>query len=210
MPTQHESTRRQILALLKRRGEMTTAQLAEVIGITSMGVRQHLNGLERDDLVTIVVARQKRGRPTYRYRLTESAEALFPARYGQIALDLLDHLVQLDGSDKIDNLFAQRMATLEQKYGGRMAGQDLAGQVEELARIRDDEGYMAESERVTDEEYTIVEHHCPIYAIAKRYPQACQYEHELFTRTLGGEVQRVEHKVSGDARCLYIIKKSST
>ena len=59
MPTQHESTRRQILALLKRRGEMTTAQLAEVIGITSMGVRQHLNGLERDDLVTIVVARQK-------------------------------------------------------------------------------------------------------------------------------------------------------
>ena len=209
MPIPNDSTRRQILELIKRRGEMTTAQLADLIGITSMGVRQHLNGLERDGLVTPDVIRQKRGRPTYMYRLTESAEALFPTRYGQVALELLEHLVSLDGPEKIDHLFTRRMDMLEREYRKQIAGRDLAGQIEELARIRDDEGYMAESECITGEEYSLVEHHCPIYAMARRYPQACQYEQDLFSRTLEASVQRIEHKITGDGRCRYVIKKSA-
>lgn len=207
MPAHEASTRRQIIGLLKRRGEMTAAQMAERIGITSMGVRQHLHSLERDGFVTPVIVRQKRGRPTYMYRLTEAAEDLFPARYGQLTLDLLDHLERLDGPAKVEQLFARRMKHLEQTYRQRMEHRDFAERVDELARIRDDEGYMAEAEAVTDEAYTLVEHHCPIYAIARRYPQACQYEQELFTRTLGGEVRRTEHKIAGDGRCRYMIRR---
>ena len=55
MPHQVESTRRQILELIKRQGEMTAGQLSEAIGITSMGVRQHLNSLERDGLIATQV-----------------------------------------------------------------------------------------------------------------------------------------------------------
>ena len=208
MPTQQDSTRRQITSLLKREIEMTAAKMAEVIGITSMGVRQHLNGLERDGLVETVVVRQKRGRPTYLYRLTDDAESMFPARYEQIALDLLEQLGALDGPDRIDRFFAGRMEALEQQYRTRMEGKAFGEQIAELARIRDDEGYMAESDQ-TDEEYTLVEHHCPIYAIAKRHPQACRYEQELFARALAVDVQRTEHKVTGDGCCRYVIKQSA-
>ena len=52
----------------------------------------------------------------------------------------------------------------------------------------------------------IIEHHCPIYEIARRFPQACHYEQELFTRTLRADVQRDEHKIAGDTRCRYVIE----
>ena len=81
---------------------MTAGQLSEAIGITSMGVRQHLNSLERDGLIATQVVRQKRGRPSHRFRLTEEADRLFPSRYGQMAVDLLDQIVEMDDPDKID------------------------------------------------------------------------------------------------------------
>lgn len=208
MSKQDESTRRQILELLKRRGDLTVGELAEDIGITTMGVRQHVTSLERDDLVESVVVRQKRGRPTYRFRLTPSADHIFPSRYGQLAVSLLDQVAEIDGPEKVDQLFEHRMVALEGQYNEEMAGLSPGDQVETLARIRDDEGYMAEVDTSSEEDaFILVEHHCPIYEIAKRYPQACHYEQELFRRTLNADVQRTEHKIVGDGRCRYLVRK---
>src|SRR4029079_536674 len=41
-------TRQEILALLRRRGQMTATELSERLGIGAVGVRQHLALLERD------------------------------------------------------------------------------------------------------------------------------------------------------------------
>ena len=208
MPQQDESTRRQILELIKRQGEMTAGQLSEAIGITSMGVRQHLNSMERDGLISTHVFRQKRGRPSYRFRLTDEADRLFPARYGQMAVDLLEQIVEIDGPDKVNQLFARRMDAFYRDYSDRMKALALKEKVEVLAAIRDQEGYMAESETDSEGTYTLIEYHCPIYEIARRFPQACHYEQELFARTLGADVQRDEHKITGDTRCRYVIKQT--
>ncbi len=206
MPQREGTTRRQILELLKRRGDMTAGQLAEEIGITSMGVRQHLSGLERDDLVQTRVVRQDRGRPAHYFGLTNEAEHLFPARYGQLAVELLEQIAEIDGPEKADSLFALRTERLEQAYKEEMAGQPLADRVRVLGEIRDREGYMAESHPEGDE-YVLVEHHCPIYEIARRFPRVCQLEQELFERTLDAGVRRDEHKILGDDRCRYLVRK---
>ena len=206
MPHPESTTRRQILELLKRKGEMTAGQLAREIGITSMGVRQHLSGLERDDLVETRVVRQDRGRPAHYFVLTDAAEHLFPIRYGQLAVELLEQIAETDGPEKVDSLFALRTERLETEYKQRMAGQHLAEQVRVLAEIRDREGYMAES-HLDGDEYILVEHHCPIYEIARRFPKVCQFEQELFERTLDAGVRRDEHKIVGDDRCRYLVRK---
>ena len=206
MPQSEGTTRRQVLELLKRKGEMTAGQLAREIGITSMGVRQHLSGLERDDLVETRVVRQDRGRPAHYFVLTDAAERLFPVRYGQLAVELLEQIAETDGPEKVDSLFALRTERLEAEYKLQMAGQPLAEQVRLLAEIRDREGYMAES-LVDGDEYILVEHHCPIYEIARRFPKVCQFEQELFERTLDAGVRRDEHKIVGDDRCRYLVRK---
>ncbi len=58
-----QPTRRRILTRLKKDGGMTCQELAEALGITSMGVRRHLIMLERDGLVTYSAVQRGLGRP---------------------------------------------------------------------------------------------------------------------------------------------------
>ena len=46
------ATRDKILLLLRRHGRLSAPQLAELLGVTSVGVRRHLTLLDRDGLVT--------------------------------------------------------------------------------------------------------------------------------------------------------------
>ncbi|MGH9285158.1 MAG: helix-turn-helix domain-containing protein, partial [Acidimicrobiales bacterium] len=62
--------RREILLLLKKRGEATAAELAGALGITVSGVRQQLAGLAADGWVAHRVERVPTGRPRHRHRLT--------------------------------------------------------------------------------------------------------------------------------------------
>src|SRR5215212_11448507 len=78
-------TREQILALLRRNGPMTAAELSDALGIGAVGVRQHLALLDRDGLVHITGVRRGVGRPSHLYALTANAEALFPKRYDRMA-----------------------------------------------------------------------------------------------------------------------------
>lgn len=53
-----ESTAERILFLLKTRAPLTASDLARDLGITAMGVRQHLARLEDDGLVAFVDERR--------------------------------------------------------------------------------------------------------------------------------------------------------
>src|SRR6476659_10107281 len=55
------STRRAIVKLLKTEGPLDSARLAERLGLTAMGVRQHLYALQRETLVT---AEERPGAPS--------------------------------------------------------------------------------------------------------------------------------------------------
>jgi predicted ArsR family transcriptional regulator len=80
-----------------------------------------------------------------------------------MAVDLLDQIVEMDGPDKIDQLFARQMDALHQEYSDRMDDLSLPEKVEALSSIRDREGYMAEADTDSVEAFILIEHLCPIY-----------------------------------------------
>jgi predicted ArsR family transcriptional regulator len=203
-------TRREILRLMRINGGRTARQLADDLGITSMGVRRHLMTLERDGLVSAQTKRQPAGRPTFVYQLTDEGYDTFPRNYHLLATQLLDAVRSRAGEAKVEDLFAGRMDQLVAQYEPRMRGKDLAGRVEELARIQDENGYMSIWEKV-EGGYLLREQNCAIYRVACRFQEACQYEIELFRRLLDAEVTRVEHQAKGDLSCTYLVreKKSS-
>jgi predicted ArsR family transcriptional regulator len=208
MTTEHREqgeTRAQILTLLRRRGQMTAAELSEELGIGAVGVRQHLALLERDGLVANAGVRRGVGRPSHLYALAAAAEALFPKRYDRLALDALEFVEAQGGAAAVDQLFAERRRRLTEQYTPQLAGKSRAEQVAALAALLTEQGYMCDWEQLPDGTFTLVEHNCPVDCVARDYPQACEHELKLYQDVLGIPLIREETISEGGTCCRYRI-----
>jgi DeoR family suf operon transcriptional repressor len=80
--------------------------------------------------------------------------------------------------------------------------------VAELARILDEDGYLADFERVDDDTWRITEHNCAVFAVASRYGQACSSEIAFLREAMpDAEVERVSHMVAGAHACSYLVRR---
>ena len=203
-------TRRAIARLLKTEGTLNTAQLAKRLRLTGMGVRQHLHALQAEKLVTSEERPVPLGRPAKFWRLTQDADRLFPEAYAELNAALITSVQDAFGPDGMARLLDARVARQRADYRSRIdASAPLAKRVQQLARIRADEGYMAEVKR-DGPGFLFIENHCPICAAATACQGFCASELDLFRSALGPgvSVERAEHILSGDRRCAYRIAQS--
>jgi predicted ArsR family transcriptional regulator len=201
------STRHEILSLIKRRGPMTVQELSLTLKITPMGVRQHLAILERDGHIHPSGIRRGQGRPSRLYGISPEGDKLFPRTYEQLARGLLEDLRTVEGQEKLDALFEHRRKQLLEQYRTRLAGKELRERVAALADARTEEGYLAEHQQVGRDRFELIEHNCPIRAVAEGYPQICRCEMELFADALDAHVARTDHIASGAPHCRYVITR---
>lgn len=204
--TGERKTRRAIVKLLKTDGPLGSAQLAARLGLTPMAVRLHLYALREESLVTAEDRPVPVGRPAKFWRLTPEADRLFPEAYAELSVALVDALRETFGAEGLERVLATRCARQESDYAKRIRPTDpLEEKLNELARVRTEEGYMAEVRPEGDGRYLLVENHCPVCAAANTCQGLCSTELDLFRTVLGPgvEVERVEHIVSGDRRCAY-------
>lgn len=199
---------RAVLYAIRRRGEVTVEQLAEGLGMTVSGVRQHLATLTDAGLVASADAPRRpgqKGRPEKTHHLTAAAEPLFPKAYGELTNQLLGYLPD----DALASVFAHRRDDRIEAARSRMAGRrGFAGRVRELATILDEDGYLASFEQVTRDTFLVTEHNCAILAVASKHPHACSSEIEFIRATLpDADVERVTHMVSGGHSCSYEIRR---
>jgi predicted ArsR family transcriptional regulator len=199
----------QILFLLKTRGPKTAQQLAELLELTSMGARRQLETAEEKGLVTFEDTADKVGRPSRRWLLTAAGHARFPDRHADLTLQLIGQARAVFGEEGLERLIASREKAIEAHYAMEVQDQpDLASRVDALARARDAEGYMAETEVREDGSVLLIENHCPICAAARECQNFCRSELEIFQRVMGegASVERAEHLLAGARRCVYVIK----
>ncbi|PCN46019.1 ArsR family transcriptional regulator [Brevibacillus laterosporus] len=202
-----QSTRNEILLLLKKRGSVSVKEMSEHLGVTRMSVRKHLYALEKDSYIQSSILRQHVGRPTYSYRLTVLSEELFPNEYDSLAMELIQEINDMFGESLVNSLFERRMAKIEKKYREAMSVQNFEERVATLAKIQDQEGYMVKLEKKQDDTYLLDEANCPVVEVAIRNRQACQCEVALFAALLNADVQRTECIADGNVRCRYLIKE---
>jgi len=199
-----QKTRRQILDILKCKRTATLDELAREIGLSPVTVRAHLSVLERDDLITAEEVRGKIGRPHFVYSLEEAAESEFPATYDAVANRFLDGFKMMMGPDQSANLVKQVARQWATEHAARVDGKDLGARVAEVARIRTEEGAMAEWE-CCDGVYAIRQHNCPALRVARHHPEVCQAELEYMRILLGATVERSRSISGGDGSCSYRI-----
>src|SRR4030095_8978496 len=201
-------TRRAITKLLKTEGPIDSAQLAERLGLTAMAVRQHLYALQREGLVTAQERPVPIGRPAKFWQLTREADHLFPEAYAELSVALIDSVKDAFGEEGLERVLTSRCARQRLDYGKRIRPHDqLDRKLDELAKVRTEEGYMAEVRRAEDGSFLLVENHCPICAAANACQGFCSTDLELFRSVLGPgvSVERAEHIIKGDNRCVYRI-----
>ena len=92
-------TKRRIVDRLKR-AESTPGELAAALGLTEAAVRQHLDALATNGLVTAATRPPAgRGRPAHVWALTDLARDLFPDHHDDLTVDLLDAVRRALGED---------------------------------------------------------------------------------------------------------------
>ena len=205
-PLGEGKTRRAIVKLLKTEGPADSARLARRLRLTPMAVRQHLYALQRENLVTAEERPVPLGRPAKYWQLTNDADRLFPDAYAELSVALIDAMDQALGPEGVQRVLASRSEKQRKDYSARIPRSwTLDRKLQELARIRTEEGYMAEVQRDEEGGFLFIENHCPICAAATACQGLCSTELELFRTVLGKgvNIERATHIVSGDRRCAY-------
>ena len=197
-------TRRSVVELLKARGEATATELAEELTLTAAAVRVQLKELEDAGFVAHRSRTDGRGRPTHCYSLTPAAGGLFPQRYGDLTNELLEYVP----ADQVPALFEKRRRRRTEGARTRLAGKAFGPRVVELARILEEDGYLATAEQVNRDTWRIVEGNCAILDVALKYGHACSSELAFLRDVMpDADVERVSHIVAGARACAYEIKR---
>jgi len=218
-------TRQRIVDLLQRRGAATVSELAESCGVTDAAMRQHLERLETEGLIErerSIGSTAGRGRPASTWRLRPISERSvspelsdsFPDRHDQLAIEVLLAISERLGDSTLDDVLRERSNRQIETYRtvvGRVSDwSDAPRIVANLARVRDDEGYKAESRVDADGTIVLVEHHCPIGGAASRCNELCSAETDVFEKVLGPmvSIEREKHLLAGDDCCAYRIRRN--
>jgi len=199
-----------LLYALKSRGPLGTRDLARALGITEVGVRQHLKKLHSEGLVAFDDQAGEIGRPKRVWRLTPKGHARFPDTHGDLTVSLIEGVRSVFGAAGLDRLIQARQEAMVANYREALEPYpDLGDRVDVLARLRTVEGYMAKFEMQRDGSCLLIENHCPICAAAKACQGFCRSELELFQAAFGAgvSVTRQEHLLSEGRRCVYRIAR---
>jgi predicted ArsR family transcriptional regulator len=195
--------RLEIINSLKRTKGMSVNELVDKMGMSYMGIKQHCLTLQRDGYLDTWRRPQKMGRPEMVYRLTRRSHDLFPADSNHVTMEMLDAAKDIYGANAPEKLlysiFEKRTAALK----ARVKGETVPERAKWLAKIRDNEGYMAEFRPTEKDGPQILECHSPIANLLEKYPIIGRLEQEMFEAVLGTPVRREETRTSGLYECAF-------
>lgn len=197
-------TRDRVTQLLLEHGTATASDLAEELGLTTAGVRRHLDAMLADGTIVARAARtpgkRMRGRPAKVFSLSAAGHAAGPSAYDAIALEALRYLDETAGKPAVEAFARRQMAVWEDRYAPRLAALPVEDRPAALAAALTADGFTA---TVADGGcgVQLCQHHCPVQQVAEEFPVFCEVETEVIGRLTGRHVQRLATISHGDGVC---------
>ncbi len=203
-------TKQEILELLLKHGELKAQNLADYLHISPQAIRRHLSELEAEGLVSYTAEVVGMGRPQHIYRLTKKGRDRFPAGYDQFTVSFLGTLAESLGKEQLQEVLAKEWQKKAQAYRQQIGGGSLGDKIQQLAKLRQAEGYITDWYAIEETgDFIYTEYNCAIASVAESFPAVCSHELEMFSAILDCPVERTHWLVDGQHRCGYLIKNTA-
>jgi predicted ArsR family transcriptional regulator len=201
-----QSTRQEILEILKEEGQATVEDLAERLELTPMTIRHHLNVLQAQNLVMTSKVRrlQKVGRPRLVYTLTDAADELFPQNYGNLARLIVGEIKETVGLEETKAILRRVAERLAEEAPPPTAHQTFGERVAQVADFMEEQGFLTRWEE-TDEGYVLTNVNCPYRRVTREHGEICLMDTELLSRLLGVEPKRLSSRRDEDVPCSFLL-----
>lgn len=200
-----QATRQEILDLLRRRHQATVKELGAALSLTSTGIRQHLTLLERDGLVTAREERGHVGRPALVYRLTPDGDGLYPKRYDELALALIEESRSLLGPQALQQLMRRVAGRFAEPFMPRLEGKPVAERVTEVGLILQERGNVAGTSS-EDGEFFVRQDTCPYWNVATQNSAVCALDVQFIRQLVGADARLTTSLLRGDDCCTFRVK----
>jgi predicted ArsR family transcriptional regulator len=198
------STRELVLKNLLNRQQCTINELAEAVDINPISVRHHITKLEADGLVTSKEERHGVGRPRRVYFLTEKGMELFPSRYLNLSMRMLEQIKEALPKNKVEKLFREMgIEMVSSEYSEEdFSGLNLEDRIELVKEFLVNEGFTVEVSK-SDDRYFIRETSCPYMHVGKEHPEVCIVDKTMISTMLATPVEKTHCVLNGDEYCAY-------
>lgn len=192
-----------IIGELKRSGGLAIPELAKLLDMSYMGVKQHCVNLESMGYIKAWrVPRAKVGRPQKLYQLTAKSDPLFPSGGVDLVLALLQGVKQNFGETAPEKLLYHYFENQRDLWvKTTKPGKSLVEKATRLADSRTQTGHFCHCHYSVDEGFFIDEYHHPLHAIFKIYPRLMMVETKMMEQALSTQVIREQRKGSHGIQC---------
>jgi predicted ArsR family transcriptional regulator len=206
---QQQSTDRELLELLRRRGMMTVHDLVEAADVTATAVRLRLNRLMAQGLVERSVEHEGRGRPRHGYFLTEQAQVLLGQNYADLAMVLWGELKGFEDRAMGMKVLRRVADKLAERYRRQMPGRDVHERMADLKKLLSERGIDVE----VDERGNLPvlrQHSCPYHELAGVDRTVCGIEMRMFEKALDSDLKLSQCRLDGHRCCEFEVRQPST
>jgi len=203
-----DSSDRELLDLIRRRGPLTVTEMAEQLGVTGTAIRNRLTRLLATGLVERRAEHLGRGRPRHQYQASVEAHKRLGQNYADLALALWGEMMSVVADRKLRRvLFTRLTDRLAEIYRTKITGDEWEGRLVQLSRVLHDRG--VEAEVALDDPGLgpiLRQHSCPYYELAEVDRAICALERKMFEKVLGRGLRLSQCRLDGDRSCDFQAK----
>ena len=197
-----ESSDQAMLEQMRKIGPQSVIELGHALEVTATAVRQRLNRLMAQGLVTRITTRNTRGRPSHRYSLTEKARRAAGNNFADLAEVLWDELRGIKDVEVRRGLLTRVAERLADRYADRLHSSTPAGRMEEVEQILNERRIPVTVETRPDvSQLTVLS--CPYPELAEKDRGICAVERMLFSKLVAAPVNLAECRLDGHDCCRF-------
>jgi DeoR family transcriptional regulator, suf operon transcriptional repressor len=203
-----ETTRDQVLRIVRGHREATVSQIAETLGLTHQAVRRHIDGLRADGLIEARLERHGIGRPSLVFSATDRGDETAGHTYLQLLSRLFRHIDKEPPGERkqmLEEMFAGIAHEVAAEHHSEVRGQTLDERVAQVTRALEAEG-IADGWSKEGDVFHIHNGECPYLRLAELSDAPCRSDRQSIELLVGAAVEQTKRIVDGSPLCEYVIR----